>query len=399
MSKYIREPGASLPIVGEYDVIVSGGGIAGIAAALSASRTGARTLLIEREFALGGLATLGLVTIYLPLDDGCGKQVSFGIAEELLRLSIKHGHEARYPAAWLDRNDPEERKSAPRFEVQYNAAVFSILAEQLLRENGVDILFGATVASVIRDGDRITHLVIEGKGGREAYAANAFVDATGDADLAARAELATAVYAPRNVLAAWYYHTEEGKYRLNPHGYAEDPSIPAEEQNFLTSTRYTGLDTREISEMVSLSHDSLLCDFLKGGAVSAEHALATIATIPQLRMTRRIIGAATMTEADNRKACETSVGIFSNWRRRGPAYELPLGALHSPALTNLFFAGRCISADDSLWDITRVIPVCAVSGEAAGIAASRVSDTGSLSYPEVSGILSSRNVPLHLQEL
>ncbi len=78
--KYIQENPKQIPVVGEYDVVVAGGGIAGIAAALAAVRQGAKTLLIEKQFALGGLATLGLVTIYLPLCDGCGRQVSFGIA-------------------------------------------------------------------------------------------------------------------------------------------------------------------------------------------------------------------------------------------------------------------------------------------------------------------------------
>ncbi len=68
----------------QYDVAVCGGGIAGIAAALSAARTGARTILVEREYVLGGLATLGLIVIYLPLCDGSGVQMSGGIAEELL---------------------------------------------------------------------------------------------------------------------------------------------------------------------------------------------------------------------------------------------------------------------------------------------------------------------------
>lgn len=90
---YITEPEREIPVIGEYDVAVCGGGVAGVAAALAAARHGAKVLLIEKQFALGGLATLGLVTVYLPLCDGLGKQVSFGIAEELLRVSIGHGWE------------------------------------------------------------------------------------------------------------------------------------------------------------------------------------------------------------------------------------------------------------------------------------------------------------------
>ena len=73
--------------VTEYcDVLVCGGGFAGISAALAAARQGKKVILLEKQFMLGGLGTSGLVTIYLPLCDGVGKQVSFGIAEELLRL-------------------------------------------------------------------------------------------------------------------------------------------------------------------------------------------------------------------------------------------------------------------------------------------------------------------------
>ena len=91
-AEYIQEPERTLPVrYADYDVIVAGGGIAGIAAALAAARAGKRVLLLERMFALGGLATLGLVTIYLPLCDGKGHQLSFGLAEELLKLSIREG--------------------------------------------------------------------------------------------------------------------------------------------------------------------------------------------------------------------------------------------------------------------------------------------------------------------
>ena len=90
MSHVINETLAT-EIKGKCEVLVAGGGIAGIAAALAAARTGADVLLLEREYILGGLGTAGIVTIYLPLCDGMGNQVSFGIAEELLRLSIQHG--------------------------------------------------------------------------------------------------------------------------------------------------------------------------------------------------------------------------------------------------------------------------------------------------------------------
>ena len=109
----IIEKQRDLEIYGNYDVVVCGGGIAGISAAVAAARTGAKTLLIENSYLLGGLATSGLVAIYLPLCDGEGHQLSFGIAEELLRLSVVKGYESSeisYANAWLHGGTEEEKR-------------------------------------------------------------------------------------------------------------------------------------------------------------------------------------------------------------------------------------------------------------------------------------------------
>ena len=111
--KYIEEK-LSVPIKKECEVFVAGGGFAGISAALAAARHGKKVLLIENEFGLGGLGTLGIVTIYLPLCDGEGHQVIFGIGEELFRLSMKDGYEDHYPTPWLEGGTLEE-KAKTRF--------------------------------------------------------------------------------------------------------------------------------------------------------------------------------------------------------------------------------------------------------------------------------------------
>ena len=141
----------------DYDIAVCGGGFGGISAALAAARGGKRVILFEKEYMLGGLGTAGLVTIYLPLCDGMGHQVSFGIAEELFRLSITYGAEARYPENWLDKVGTRTEKDK-RYEVQYNAQLFAILAEKLLLENNVDIMYGSYVVDVDIENDRISFM-------------------------------------------------------------------------------------------------------------------------------------------------------------------------------------------------------------------------------------------------
>ena len=205
--------------IDKYDIAVCGGGIAGISAALAAVRLGKKVILIEKQYMLGGLATAGLVTIYLPLCDGLGKQVSFGIAEELFRLSIKYGAEDNYPENWLEGNGTRTEKDK-RFEVRYNAQVFAILAEQLLIKEGVDILYGSYVVGVEKKEDKITSLYIENKSGRNAYSVKSVVDATGDCDVAHFCGVPTETFQQGNVLASWYYYTDKSGYNLKALGAA-----------------------------------------------------------------------------------------------------------------------------------------------------------------------------------
>lgn len=383
-----------------YDVAVCGGGFAGISAALAAARAGKRVVLIEKQYLLGGLGTAGLVTIYLPLCDGFGHQVSFGIAEELFRLSITYGAEARYPANWLD-GQGTRTETDPRFEVQYNPQVFAILAERLLLENGVDILYGSYVVGAEMNESRIRCLYVENKSGRTAHAVRAVVDATGDCDIAAFAGAPTATFRQGNVLAAWYYFANGQGHTLQMVGASD---VPEEERNastpkMLVNRRFTGLNAQELSEMVCLSHRATLDHWLKKREADPSAVISTIATTPQIRMTRKLVGEYELSHTECHTRFADSIGMVSNWKKRGPIYEVPFGTLYSKSVKNLIVAGRCTSVNETLWDVMRVIPCCAVTGQAAGTAAAMSDDFAALDVCALQATLQKNGVVLHESDI
>jgi len=391
------------PVTKTCDVLVCGGGFGGISAALAAARHGSKVILLEKEYILGGLGTAGLVTIYLPLCDGLGRQVSFGIAEELLRLSISMGAEADYPANWLDSSEPSRRtEKEARFQVRYNPQLFAILAEQLLQKEGVEILYGSYAVAVDQSDGRINAVIIENKSGRQAIVARSFVDATGDCDLAHFSNAPTAKFQQGNILAAWYYFLGQNGYDLRTLGFCDIPDDQKTADNqvaTLVPRRFSGLDGDELSQMVQLSHLSTLNDVHKKRTTDPSVIPTTIATIPQVRMTRKIVGEYTLHDTEKHTYFEDSIGMVSDWRKRGPVYEVPYRTLYSGKRKNLITAGRCTSVTDSMWDIMRVIPCCAVTGQAAGTAAALADDFTMLDITILQDALKKDGVILHEKEL
>ena len=383
-----------------YDVAVCGGGFAGISAALAAARAGKRVVLLEKQYMLGGLGTAGLVTIYLPLCDGYGHQVSFGIAEELLKLSVTYGAEARYPENWLDGLGTRTEQDK-RYMVQYNAQLFALLAEELLLREGVEILYGSYVVAADTEHRRIQALWVENKSGRCRYSVRSVVDATGDCDIASFCGAPTEAFRQGNVLAAWYYYTDETGYRLQMLGASDTPNEErtGKEKKPLIDRRFTGLDGKEISDMVCLSHQTTLSHWLKKREENPSAVLSTVATIPQIRMTRKLSGEYELSHTEEHTYFEDSIGMVSNWKRRGPIYEVPFRTLYSRQIKNLIVAGRCTSVDETLWDVMRVIPCCAVTGQAAGTAAAMTDDFSSLDVGALQAELRKNGVILHESEI
>lgn len=397
--KTIKEQAKEIPVINEYAVAVVGGGIAGIAAALSAKRAGAeKVVLIEREFMLGGLATAGLVTIYLPICDGRGNQVNFSIAEELFRLSIQYGAEDWYPDAWLDGNDKEARIKQ-RFKVIYNPNVFACCAEELLLKEGVEIMYGTIVCGTEMNGDKIEYLYLENKSGRSAIKVSSVVDSSGDADVCKFANAETSLYEKGNELSSWCYKYTDGEYGLKMLNHFAVPEEYKDEVEEVPVKKYRALEASEITQQVIDAHTNLM-NFVKvelKGKISRENSITTMASIPQVRMTRKINGLYDIDLTDDGKHFEDSVGVIADWRKVGPVVEVPFRCLYGKDVKNLITAGRCISSTQAMWEITRVIPSCAVTGEAAGAAAAMTDDFSALDVKKLQEYLLSKGVMIRYE--
>lgn len=371
--EYIDEPSRRLPVSAEADVLVAGGGIAGVAAALAAARAGARVCLLEKEIALGGLATLGLVTVYLPLCDGMGNQVTYGIAEELLKLAAEDSLEPGIPPAWRDGGSKIDREKS-RYLVSFHPASFILALDRLLLNNGVKILFDTRVCDVSLLQDHIQAVVVENKSGRSAVKCRVVVDATGDADICAQAGEPT-VSLRTNVLAGWYYAMEDNAHRIKK--LTEKFDFYAS-HNPPGSANLAGDDAEDLTAQVLLSRQKIrehLQEWRKENPDSKIYP-TTLPLLPALRMTRRLDNPVKLEEADAGKICSDTVGMLGHWRKKGLVYHLSYRSLTAVKTDNLLVVGRCLSVGQTGWDITRVIPACALSGQAAGAAAALAAREG-----------------------
>lgn len=389
---------------GEADVLVIGGGFAGVAAALAAARAGKSVILLEKSIVLGGLATLGHVCIYLPLDDGLGHKVYGGLAEELLYTSIKYSYNT-LPEEWSQR--PQRAPvSCGRYQSHFNIPACVMALDELMEENGVQVVFDALFTQPIMEGDTCRGVVVETKSGSEAYFGKMVIDTSGDADVMHRA--GAACVEQKSIVSHWAYELDQETLKAGlDSGKAEDAFAlrwiglrPDTDNSKSELPRFYGTTSAGVNAYVKYSR-SLARDFLKERQ-SPEYTMLTLPTMAQFRTTRRITGVQELPLKPG-EHLEDSVGCVHNCLD-SPAsvYEFPYGALIDPRLDNMLAAGRIVAASGVGWEIMRYIPGCVFTGQVAGTAAALALDSGctvqELPVDKLQKFLADTGVMIHMPE-
>ncbi len=402
----ILEPARELPVAGEWDVIIAGGGPAGIAAAIASARAGASTCLIEQHGCLGGIWTAGLLCWIL---DHANKP---GLMSEILRELERRG------ARTLD---PSGRPTNA-----YDPEAMKLLLDDLCLASGVEIRLHTRVCAARVADRQLSHVIAESFSGREAFAARVFVDATGNGDLAAHAgcsfELGhpdTGRTQPMSLMAiltgvraadiAPFYRDDDRsdwaapKDRLRAEmeraGHSPSYSKPTlfrlRDDLFAMMANHeygaVGTNARDVTAATLRARREVhaLVDGLRslGGRWANVRIVATAAQIG-IREGRRIRGRYVITTDDLREGrrhpdaiCRVTFpidvhvtdprrgkGIESSSFRAKP-YDIPLRALIAAERDNLLTAGRCISGDFIAHSSYRVTGNAVRLGEAAGLTA------------------------------
>lgn len=357
---------------GHYDVIVVGGGIAGISAAVASSRMGAKTLIIEKSVNLGGMATSGLISWYEPLCDGCGNQMITGIAEELIKLAVMYGLD-NLPESWG--GSKKDIKIHERYSSFYSPTIFSVVLDNYVLENDVEIRLDTLVTYPLMENNRCKGIVVESVNGREYFEAESVVDASGDASIMNRAGVPCVTGKNYLTYIAHFYNTDDAKKLMETKdtgifrkwmNVGSDMNGNGHPQNQKMFSEYTA---EEVTEFMLIGKKRLLKKIKEKGKNNFD--ILTIPQIPQYRTIRRIIGKNDFLAVHNLKY-EDSIGDCGDFRPQkiGNHYQIPFSSMYNEKFKNLIAAGRIISAPQGDgWEVSRVIPVCAMTGEVAGKAA------------------------------
>jgi len=411
---YVHEPARDLPVLAQADVVVAGGGPAGLCAALAAARNGATTVLLERQGFAGGMATAGALPC-LGGFHGQGRQVTFGIPAEIIERLI-----ARGAAAWPARRAWESRSGTLTFVDHWE---LRLLADEMLREAGVEVFFDCWVAGAHLQGDRLTAVLVETKAGRRAVTCRAAVDATGDGDLAASAGAPFEIGRPQDGACqppTLIFHLTEVDPEAIARGRPQEQDLIARAREagdlelhredvlmfpghggiiIVNSSRVPGVNcvdpadlTRAEMEARRLSGSVL--HFLRAYWPGFARArLAQVASVLGVRETRRILGDYILTEDDVLQVTDFpdtiarafwyvdvhdphGPGTVWRYHEPGATTDVPYRCLLPRGVEGLLVAGRPISTTHEAHGSTRIMSCCAATGQAAGTAAAMAAGAG-----------------------
>lgn len=357
-----------------FDTIVVGGGIAGISASISAAREGKKVALVERLAMLGGLATVGLINWFEPLCDGKGKQIIYSQADEFLRLAIKYGYKT------LDNDWLTKGSGNNRFSTFFDQNLFSLSLVELLNENKVNIFFETQVTDSKIINNKIVSLSAYNAEGLIILKANNFIDATGTAYLhkIANVDYVNGV----NYLTYATIRDNDG-----------NPVFQLSGANYVGANHpkdcklFEGLTTENINEY-NLKAQLLALDDYKNNKIKRP---LMIPSMSQFRKISAVKGLYTLNNDDLYKHHENSIGCIGVFNKPGEWYEIPLDCLLNNKISNLFSAGRIISSINDAWEATRVIPVCILTGEVAGL----LDGNSEINYKDLEIKLIKRGIKLH----
>ena len=386
--RWITEAERKTPVVDNVDILICGGGVAGVAAAIAASRNGAKVLLIERYGFLGGLATGGLVITTPPLNNGINSEIRKRLEDSRTYLECENVGD-----------DP-----ANQGLVAVDPEILKYELVKMLLEQGVKLLLHTYIVQSIVEDNSIKGIIIENKAGRGAILAKIVVDATGDGDVSASAkapyEMAETPLPVTLMFNMVDVDTKKaieqignwGKLRklveeavksgelsfdlglyskdYAPGLYAANLCYPGE-INVWSGSMFgiKGLNPNDLTraEITTREHAMRLADFLKKKLSGFEKSrIEYTATQIGVRETRRVLGAISpsLDEVMTKKFDDTVAKPYMHREMR-----VPYGSLVPQKVENLLVAGRCISAKQDAMVQLRLIPVCLVTGEAVGTAA------------------------------
>lgn len=399
------------PLVGDYDVIIAGGGASGLIAAVAAARAGARTLLLEREGCLGGTATAAYVAQYVGFWNG-DTQAVWGIPFELAERIIAAGGSEGFGPYTMG-----EAAANPLTinRLPFNPEVVKIVQDEMAEEAGIDLLLQSSVVAPLRDGTRMTGVVVENIAGRKAYRARVTIDATGDAILADRMGVpmqpdivsqghrpqpATLVFRLSNVdVARFRALPREFKREKVQEGLARGElfwesvsfvSTPGGSDAICLMSRLRGLDPLDAGDATELNRRGRaqvksIVAFLNREVPGFERAiLAGIAPRVGVRETRRIIGQYTLTAEDilSQRHFEDAIALgcgpmdVHDPNGTGIAlsmppapFEIPMRSLLPREVEGLIVTGRAISATHEANGGARHMATAMALGQAAGVMA------------------------------